>query len=1119
MSISEQERIARMDWSEVEDRLQSATRSRGGAGDARAMREFYGDEEFEALKKIADDVRKARSRGPQVGTVVVLPGIMGSNLITTDGGGDEDLVWVNVLRLALGRVSRLRLDDKGAQEADSAFRVTASVIDKRTYTRLLLKLSARWNVRPFPFDWRKDIKSAADALDKFLKDILSTPDGGPIHLVAHSMGGLVSRYFIHLHKDTWDALPGDGQGQRGRLVMMGTPNYGSFTIPQVMTGAEKLVQWLARVDLRHGLTQLLDIINTFVGSYQMLPDQEKLAAGTPDLYSSDTWGDFTVSQTHLGRARAFHDDLRDPATINPDRMTYIAGCNRRTLSGISSQAPGEFGYVETLDGDGRVPHRLGLLDGVTTYYVEEDHGSLPRNDKVMTAVEQLLNSGVTSALPRQPIAPRGFLPEGARWSRGIGEHLVGFDLEEYARKATRNELTSEEKRVVEETLTRALVGDERPARPLEKHKEEESERAQGAPDRSRLRLKVTVAKGDVTKVVAPVVAVGQYKGVAPAGGVQRLDEKLGYLISGAIKRSMVGSELGQLFFIPIRQSELTAKAVLLAGMGEDGKFSQDDLRYLMHNVTYGIAALGEENFATLLIGSGQGNLSLEKALRGLLFGICDAFHALYETPEEQGLKRVIIVEHNDVRFKQVTEMLNVIKSEDSAGRLDIDVDTNVLPAADEHEPERPSQDAVPTKFGPRITVERDGDLFRFSALTQTAVIPVREVDVQSFFADGIARDLMFSTNKDEQETYGRLLNTVLLPEDFSQVLNTSEPLTLVVDGNTASFPWEMACFATPSGSAYFGTNLSLTRQFRTFLSGAPGVAPPLNDTLRVLVIADPAPEPEYQLPGARAEGRAVVRVLNYIKNRWNLKIDVVDRIGYTECDPVRILGLILEGGFDVVHYAGHGTFDEKNPTRGGWVFGANSYLTAREIFRARRVPRLIFANACFSAVVNKSQQLSAAEMNRHLAGIAEAFFERGVQNYIGAGWPVQDDLAVNFATTFYEYALTGQPLDVVNKGLDLEEGGGLGGSEAPPPVFTEDRTLGQALRHARERIIHNGSTWGAYHHYGNANDFLLHPNARGEALPDSAAWKVGASKKSARKSPTSRKAAKSGKKGRGSAKR
>ena len=99
------------------------------------------------------------------------------------------------------------------------------------------------------------------------------------------------------------------------------------------------------------------------------------------------------------------------------------------------------------------------------------------------------------------------------------------------------------------------------------------------------------------------------------------------------------------------------------------------------------------------------------------------------------------------------------------------------------------------------------------------------------------------------------------------------------------------------------------------------------------------------------------------------------------------------------------------PKRGGWVFGKDRILTSREIFRARRVPRLIFANACYSAVVNPGKPLTAAEMNRGLAGIAEAFLERGVQNYIGSGWPVADDQAVQFALTFYSYALTGGPLD------------------------------------------------------------------------------------------------------------
>ena len=64
----------------------------------------------------------------------------------------------------------------------------------------------------------------------------------------------------------------------------------------------------------------------------------------------------------------------------------------------------------------------------------------------------------------------------------------------------------------------------------------------------------------------------------------------------------------------------------------------------------------------------------------------------------------------------------------------------------------------------------------------------------------------------------------------------------------------------------------------------------------------------------------MVRTITQIKNDLQLDIEVIDRIGDAECDPVDILGLILEDGFDVIHYAGHGVFDEKNPAQGGWVF-------------------------------------------------------------------------------------------------------------------------------------------------------------------------------------------------------
>ena len=84
------------------------------------------------------------------------------------------------------------------------------------------------------------------------------------------------------------------------------------------------------------------------------------------------------------------------------------------------------------------------------------------------------------------------------------------------------------------------------------------------------------------------------------------------------------------------------------------------------------------------------------------------------------------------------------------------------------------------------------------------------------------------------------------------------------------------------------------------------------------------------------------------------------------------------------------------------------------------------------------------EGNRGLAGLAEAFFERGVQNYIGAGWPVDDEPAAAFAREFYRHALSGKP-------------------------------LGEALAAARECIQDKGPTWGAYQHYGQADASLVRP--------------------------------------------
>jgi hypothetical protein len=61
------------------------------------------------------------------------------------------------------------------------------------------------------------------------------------------------------------------------------------------------------------------------------------------------------------------------------------------------------------------------------------------------------------------------------------------------------------------------------------------------------------------------------------------------------------------------------------------------------------------------------------------------------------------------------------------------------------------------------------------------------------------------------------------------------------------------------------------------------------------------------------------------------------------------------------------------------VFARDCFLSASEIFRVRQVPRLVFANACFSAVTT-----DLTEQCGQLVGLAQAFFAHGIPNFIGA---------------------------------------------------------------------------------------------------------------------------------------
>jgi CHAT domain-containing protein len=157
---------------------------------------------------------------------------------------------------------------------------------------------------------------------------------------------------------------------------------------------------------------------------------------------------------------------------------------------------------------------------------------------------------------------------------------------------------------------------------------------------------------------------------------------------------------------------------------------------------------------------------------------------------------------------------------------------------------------------------------------------------------------------------------------------------------------------------------------------------------------------------------------------------------------VAVLDCLINQRFDLVHYAGHCFFNADDPPRSGWLFSRMEVLSAYELNRIDRVPRFVFSNACESGITPDR----ADQRNAGLApSFAEAFFARGVGNFICTAWPVDDAAALAFATRVYSGLL------------------GLNSNGAEP--------LHEAMKAARIEIANRGdggrSTWGAYQHYGD----------------------------------------------------
>src|SRR5262249_50111005 len=207
----------------------------------------------------------------------------------------------------------LQLDDYG----ESVKSIQATHPLKKYYGEMTLSLLQRWNLVAFSYDWRLDIRIIA----RQLKDKIeaSVPNGRPFSVLAHSMGGLVARSYLQ-------QFPND-RTRIQHFIMLGTPNYGSFTTAALYNGLNEVMNTVALLDQQHYMQDLLQFAKSFVSTYQMLPFLGK-AGDASGLMEPAAYGDLNPPQQRFDNAKAFHREIA--GNLDATKATYIAGYGFKT---------------------------------------------------------------------------------------------------------------------------------------------------------------------------------------------------------------------------------------------------------------------------------------------------------------------------------------------------------------------------------------------------------------------------------------------------------------------------------------------------------------------------------------------------------------------------------------------------------------------------------------------------------------------------------------------------------------------------------------------------------------------------------------------------------------------
>ncbi len=403
--------------------------------------------------------------------VILLPGITGSVLANASGkevwSPSAGAVW-RAVTSGGGSIEGLELrpgNDGGGVTAPRLIpdvTIVPGLIKIDGYTKIenylvaALGLTRGRNYFPFPYDWRLDNRVNGRRLEtqalEWLRQWRSSSGASDARLVliGHSMGGLVSRYFL-------ECL--GGWEHTRALVTLGTPHQGS------LNAVDFLIHGIKKGVGPFGL-DLTPLLRSFPSVYQLLPLYRCIETGSGLVKVADAAASGLphIDSDRARDALAFHKEIEDQQRTNAAipayrergyRLVPLVGIEQPTLQ--SARWSGQtVELVRSLDGhddggDGTVPRvsatPIELEKQDREVFAAEMHGSLQNGDGPLANLKGVLLAPSTDlsryraemptaltlevpdvVLPGEPLTVRGRTGEGLP---RIDAHVVNAETGEH----------------------------------------------------------------------------------------------------------------------------------------------------------------------------------------------------------------------------------------------------------------------------------------------------------------------------------------------------------------------------------------------------------------------------------------------------------------------------------------------------------------------------------------------------------------------------------------------------------------------------------------------------------------------------------------------------------------